>query len=90
MSQTQRVTASDRRAGRIRIPIGEKDALPASRDRLRVRLRGRLFETMAWDPRYGPDRERSGVLYVGTELQELVADDEVLTVSTVGELFVIE
>jgi hypothetical protein len=36
----------------------------------------------SWDPRKGPDRERSGVLLIGKRLQELVLRDDVLSVST--------
>lgn len=79
MSRTQRVTAADLRAGRIRIPIGDKGDLPAERARLRVRLRTVILDSVAWDPRFGADRERSGVFLVGSRLRDLVAPDEVLT-----------
>ena len=81
--RTQRVTAKDREAGRIRIPaIGAaatKSLFPASRTSVNVILRGRLLKKVSWDPRMGPVRERSGVLQIrATILQELVREDEVL------------
>jgi hypothetical protein len=86
-SRTQRITAVDIRNGRIRIPIGEKEPFPDSADRMAIWLRGRQFADVAWDPRYGPDRERSGVLYVGRQIRDLVAPDEVLLVTNLdGEI----
>ena len=81
-AQTQRVTEADIRAGRIRIPIGAtKQLFPQGRASLELDLRGERLSAR-WDPRYGPDRERSGVLGVGRGLlARLVSADEVLTVS---------
>jgi hypothetical protein len=37
--------------------------------------------TCRWDPRFGPDRERSGVLGVSRKLlPDLVSPDDVLTI----------
>ena len=69
-TETQRVTAVDLANGRIRIPIGQKEPFPSERARVQVRIRGRDLGTVAWDPRMGPDRERSGVLQVGATLRE--------------------
>ncbi len=77
--RTQRVTAVDIANRRIRIPIGQKDPFPSSRGDVSIVLRGRHLD-VSYDPRMGPDMERSGVLYVGALLQELVVPDEVLTV----------
>jgi hypothetical protein len=79
-NRTQRVTAVDIANGRIRIPIGEKAPFPVEKARLDVDLRGLFLRDVAWDPRSGPDRERSGVLQIGIRLKELVAPDEVLDV----------
>ena len=85
--RTQRVTAVDLKHGRIRIPIGEKSLFPATRGRITVRLRGAMLASLAWDPRLGPDRERSGVIYVGAPLRDVVGADEVLSVSAIdGEV----
>jgi hypothetical protein len=78
MFRTQRITQVDINHGRIRIPVGEKADLPASRSHLSVVLRGVRFDGVRWDPRFGPDRERSGIIGVGRRLRELVTHDEVL------------
>ena len=43
---------------------------------------GRLLRA-SWDPRMGPDRERSGVLRIGRALRDLVQENEVLAVAIV-------
>jgi hypothetical protein len=77
---TQPITAADIRAGRIRIPIGHKDPFPEQTDRISIRLNGTSLEDVAWNPRWGPDQERSGVLHIGTQLGESVGPDERLIV----------
>jgi hypothetical protein len=83
--ETQRVTAVDLRCGRIRIPSGRgsltKTLFPLEKATIHVVLGGRLVPG-SWDPRMGPDRERSGVLRVGSVLRELVRQDDVLLAST--------
>jgi hypothetical protein len=79
--RTQRITAIDIEHGRIRVPIRHKSALPATRDSVRVAIKGRPPVQVAWDPRLGPDRERSGVLYMGASLRSVVAPNEVLSIS---------
>ena len=65
---TQRITAKDIEGGRIRIPIdAQTRVLLLTRESLRIDLRGRLLDAR-WDPRLGPDKERSGVLAVGREV----------------------
>ncbi|BBZ62570.1 type II toxin-antitoxin system VapC family toxin [Mycolicibacterium monacense] len=77
---TQPVTAPDLAAGRIRIPVAIKPALPDTRTSVRLVLRGRELE-VRWDPRNGPDRARSGVLSVGrATLAEAVSPGERLEV----------
>jgi hypothetical protein len=90
MTPTQRVTVVDLRHGRIRIAIREKQHFPANRARVRVRLRGRELSRVGWDPRFGPDRERSGVLGVGVVIRGLVDPDERLTVELLDDVLVIE
>lgn len=91
-NRTQRITAADLRAGQIRIPASgaapTKALFPASKADVAVTLRGTSMRC-SWDPRMGPDRERSGVLRVGTTLRQLVEEDEVLTVETAGRTIVI-
>lgn len=62
---TQPITKVDLRYGRVRLPIttSVKDKLPDAREEVRVLLRGDELAA-AYDPRLGPDRERSGVLRV--------------------------
>ncbi len=80
-ARTQRITQVDIRAGRIRIPHESKHLFPRERAYVRVNLRGRSLEPR-WDPRFGPDQERSGVLGIGRRvLPELVEPDEVLTIT---------
>ena len=79
---TQRITQTDIGAGRIRIPIGPtKHLFPTTKARLTVDLRGVVLVGVRWDPRLGPDRERSGVLSVPrAELRQRVRADERLTI----------
>ena len=44
---------------------------------------------VAYDPRLGPDRERSGVLYTGRVLAELISVNEVLEVIADGDRIMI-
>jgi hypothetical protein len=85
MFQTQRVTEVDLRAGRIRIPIGQKDPFPPRRERLAIDLRGEHLDDVAWDPRLGPDRERSGVLYIGAAARRLITAGDRLTIEIGGD-----
>ncbi|GIK78451.1 MAG: hypothetical protein BroJett022_21410 [Actinomycetes bacterium] len=62
---TQVVTEGDRNSGIIRIPREAKRLFPAAKARVKVELRGEDIGDRRWDPRAGPDRERSGVLGVG-------------------------
>jgi hypothetical protein len=87
--QTQRVTAVDLRAGRIRVPHDTKALLPSTRGSVSIVLRGEPM-VVAYDPRMGPDRERSGVLSIGRGLADKVRPDEVLTVSWTGESLTID
>jgi hypothetical protein len=84
-SPTQRVTAVDLAAGRIRLPAKSrsdaKGIFPSAPSDVSIVLRERAM-TVKYDPRFGPDRERSGVLSIGREtLAGLVAVDEVLAVT---------
>jgi hypothetical protein len=82
--RTQRVTGPDLNAGRIRIPsVKTSLAKIILTDRpwsVTIVLRGTEL-TCAWNPRMGPDQERSGVLTVGPLLSQLVVEGEVLAVA---------
>jgi len=85
---TQRVTAKDLLRGQIRIPStgtsSAKSLFPATRSTVNVVLRGRSLEA-SWDPRMGPDRERSGVLHIGTILRGLIREDERLAITAAAD-----
>lgn len=87
LHHTQPVTVADIKAGRIRIPIGPtKQLLRADRGDVEVELRGTRM-TCRYDPRLGPDRERSGVLLVGKAvLSSLVRPTEVLWIARKEEV----
>ena len=79
--RTQRVTGNDRRVGQIRLPRQAKRFFPSAKGSIDVVLRGTRLEA-EYDPRLGPDRERSAVLRVGADpLRQLVRENEVLRVS---------
>ncbi len=70
--RSQQVTGNDRGTGQIRIPPACKEVFPLQPANVAVNLRGRYLECR-WNPRTGPDRERSGVLRVERQaLAELV------------------
>lgn len=79
--RTQRVTANDLHVGQIRLPRPAKRFFPSQKGSLDVVLRGTRVEA-SYDPRLGPDRERSAVLRIGADrLREVVQENEVLQVS---------
>jgi len=83
--RTQRITAVDIRNGRIRVPHDAKVLFPAVRTDVALSIRGRSLNSR-WDPRFGPDQERSGVLGIGRRLlPDLVQTDEVLTITVGGD-----
>jgi TDG/mug DNA glycosylase family protein len=76
---SQRVTRTDIENGRVRFPRAAKSLFPRGRTYVDVAFRG--SRTVArWDPRFGPDQERSGVLLVGRALSEKMGEGEVLNV----------
>lgn len=64
---TQPITQVDFETGRIRIPSRAKHLFPAERATLRVDIEDVEVEAY-WDPRTGPDRERSGILRIGRSI----------------------
>lgn len=80
----QRVTAADIAKGRVRCGVSLKELLPKQPQlALKVVFRGVTLECK-WDPRKGPDYNRSGVLSIGREaLQKLVVADDTLTLEVV-------
>jgi hypothetical protein len=84
--RTRPVTAADKRSGQIRIPVTgtTKNLFPSDKTDLGLRFKDRDV-SVAWDPRLGPDKERSGVVrFRGADkelLRESVRDEHVLTVT---------
>jgi hypothetical protein len=77
---TQRITAKDIQAGRIRLPAKGKTLLPPARSNIDVVVKGKTFN-VRWDPRNDPDRTRSGILAFGRgKLQGIVLENEVLAI----------
>ncbi len=79
--ETQRVTAKDIAAGIVRVPRGSKRLLPAERCRISLVLRGVDLGGVRWDPRFGPDQERSGVIGIGREAAAELAEGDVLCIT---------
>jgi TDG/mug DNA glycosylase family protein len=77
---SQPVTAADKTAGRIRFPRHAKGVFPSSRSTVTFVLRG-IRQQGHYDPRSGPDRERSAVLSVGRQALLRVSDSERLRVT---------
>jgi hypothetical protein len=64
---SQPLRPSDLASGRVRFAAAAKPAFPAAAGELDIVLRG-VPVTARWNPRLGPDRERSGTLLVGRDL----------------------
>ena len=84
--KTQPITAADKRAGQIRIPVTgtTKNLFPSDKTDIEVTFKGHDL-SMGWDPRLGPDKERSGVIrFRGPDkdiLRDSVRDEQVLSVT---------
>ena len=76
---SQRVTAADKTSGIIRFPKQAKIMFPDTKSEVEVVLLGARVRG-AYDPRTGPDRERSAVLRVGRDVLASVRTDERLTI----------
>ena len=83
---SQQITNGDVQAEIVRVPRDSKQCLPATRTDVDVVLRGEALGARRWDPRHGPDRERSGRLSVGRDvLERHVRVGETLTISVDDE-----
>lgn len=83
--RSQQVTAADRESGQIRFPSSSKRVFPREAATVRVLLRGRAVDAR-WNPRTGPDKERSGTLRVGRHiLATLVPVGTMLVVTALAE-----
>lgn len=82
-ARTQAIRAGDFKKGIIRIPNRNKGLLPGEKARIRVELRGLEIESCRWDPRVGPDQERSGALGVGKAALMELSEGEQLRIEAV-------
>jgi HEPN domain-containing protein len=80
-AQTQQVTEHDRDQGIVRIPARSKWLFPSELARLTVVLEGYRLDEVRWDPRLGPDRERSGVLGVGKDVASQIKQGKTLRIT---------
>jgi hypothetical protein len=88
--QTQRITAGDIQKGIIRIPVSTKTLFPTVQTYLNLRFRGER-KSCRWDPRYGPDKGRSGVLSIGKAImRRLVNQGEQLSIRANGDVYFID
>lgn len=79
--RTQTITAADIASGRVRIPSSDasKLLLPAERGRIPVVFKGVPLGDCAYNPRFGPTKERSGVISIAkARLTTLACEGEVL------------
>lgn len=82
---SQRLTANDLSTGIVRVPRATKSVFPSEPAQVTVVLRGKTVSA-SWNPRVGPDRERSGVLRVGSGLlAQLVSEGAILIVSKAND-----
>jgi len=82
-AQTQPVRAGDREAGIVRVPSRSKPLFPAERTLLAVVVRGVSLHDVRWDPRLGPDRERSGVLGIGKHDASRLSEGDTLRITQI-------
>jgi hypothetical protein len=78
---SQRITTSDLAKGQIRLPRQAKAIFPKEKSTVQVVVRSEPVMAR-YDPRLGPDRERSAVLRIGRKpLERLVRPNEVLRIT---------
>jgi len=82
-ARTQPVRAGDRESGIVRVPSRSKPLFPAERTLLAVVLRGVSLHEVRWNPRLGPDRERSGVLGIGKDAASRLTEGETLHIAQI-------
>ena len=84
---TQNVTAADISKGQIRVPSHSKDILPREAAEIDVILCGEPF-TSRWNPRMGPDKERSGLIRIpSARLAQLVRAGGPLKIIRSGDTY---
>jgi hypothetical protein len=78
-AETQVVSGRDLTQGRVRIPIDAKGLFPSSTQMIHLKLR-ELDLDCNYNPAPESHRPRSGVIYVGDRLRELVVAGQVLSI----------
>jgi hypothetical protein len=68
------------------VPSQTKALFPQHPTSVEVAIRGDR-KTCSWNPRYGPDKPRSGVLGIGTDLAHKLTEGERLRVRPEGAVF---
>jgi TDG/mug DNA glycosylase family protein len=77
--KTQRITEVDLSNHRIRLPKAAKRLFPSHRLSIQIELRGQMLDAR-YDPRTGPDRERSATLTFKKAMDSQIRPDEILIV----------
>jgi HEPN domain-containing protein len=80
-ARTQQVTEHDRDQGIVRVPARSKWLFPEEPARITVVLGEIRLDEVRWDPRLGPDRERSGVLGIGKNAASRLMEGETLRIT---------
>ena len=82
--RTQTVTAGDIVKGGIRVPGDSKRLFPRDQARIDVELLGELFTGCLWNPKFGPDKVRSGRIAIPRAgLQRLLQPRGPLTITRI-------
>lgn len=67
----------------MRVPQPSKRFFPDEQCRISITLRGVDLEDVRWDPRFGPDQERSGVIGIGKKAAAELVEGEALVITRI-------
>lgn len=81
--RTQPMQTSDHDNGVVRVPRESKRLFPEERCQIKVVLRGLDLGEVQWDPRLGPDQERSGVVGIGRKAVASLVEGDVLCITRI-------
>ena len=80
---TQIIRPGDLSNGIIRVPKATKGLFPDSKGRINVELRGDDLGDCRWDPRIGPNQDRSGAIGIGRAAAgRLIAGEQLVVEQT--------
>ncbi|WDF34019.1 DUF262 domain-containing protein [Arthrobacter agilis] len=85
---TQVVTENDLAVGQIRVPKASKGLFPEQEALVQLEVEDVDIEA-SWNPRLGPDRERSGVLKLGRAMDGLVYAGSILRIEALGDRLIL-